>query len=105
MIFLCPLKVLPHAAPLHDPVQRLALVNIQPFVHDLFFSGHVSACVTMGLTASVHPEYFFASAAAITVLMFFSKVHYTIDLMVAPYVAWGSYCMAQAAIPVLSRFL
>ena len=95
MIYVCPLKAPYNAIPLYDVIQRLLLVDIEPFMNDLFFSGHVSACVMRGLTMTENSWVFYYSAFIIGVLMMFSKIHYTIDMLVAPYVAYGSYHMAR----------
>jgi hypothetical protein len=94
MLYVCPFRVRADARFLNDFLLRFVLGDIPPFENDLFFSGHVSGSVMMGLTSTVNRTYYFWSALAIAVCMLFSKVHYTVDLLVAPYVAFGSYHLA-----------
>lgn len=98
LMFVCPLKAPRGAQPLYDFTQKWLVVD-QPFENDLFFSGHVSACCIMALTS--HNPVFFYTCAFIIVCMLFSKVHYTIDLAIAPMAAYCSYHTVLAIIPSL----
>lgn len=96
MLYLLPLKVSDEMILLRDPIQRVFLNNTvrkdQPlFVQDLFFSGHVSFCVMMGMTCNVYAYTFYGSALFIFVCMMCSRIHYTIDMVVAPFIVY-SFC-------------
>ena len=95
MIWACPLRAPPNAQTLYDISHVVFMRNIKTFENDLFLSGHVSTCFAIGMVSSTHSEMYFIACVLIAGLMMFSKVHYTIDLMVAPFVAFGSYYMAR----------
>lgn len=100
MLYVCPFRVRPDARFLNDFVQEIVLGDVLPFENDLFFSGHIATNVMMGLTSSVQRSYFFWNALFIAFFMLFSKVHYTVDMLVAPYVAFVSYRMAVYCLEV-----
>ncbi len=97
-ISLCPLKMFPTAIPLRDWVMdQIGGKEGGSFCHDLFFSGHVGhACI--GFFVVSQCSWFFGFsiiAAACGVLI--SRTHYTIDVLVAPFITWGCVSMARAA--------
>lgn len=92
-MFLCPLKAPKNTQPLYDFTQSWVTRKSQPFMNDLMFSGHLSACCIMGLTSQQPIFYYFA--AIIGFLMLFSKTHYTIDLVIAP---MASYCVYNLSV-------
>jgi hypothetical protein len=103
MISVCPLLVPPNAKPLIDMSQKIILGNIPFFENDLFFSGHIAGIMTLGFTVG-YPEasyYYYWVAFFQGICMLFSKVHYTVDILVAPYVAFGSYTMAEKLCEIL----
>jgi len=93
LMFVCPLKAPRNAQPLYDFTQKWLVVD-EPFENDLFFSGHVSACCIMALTSGQNE--FFITCLFIVICMLFSKVHYTIDLAIAPMAAYCSHHMSIA---------
>lgn len=95
MLYLCPFKVHPKVKILKDPIHDIVIEKNKTFIHDLFFSGHVSSTVIMGLTTTVYSEIYFIAGFLISLAMLWSKIHYTIDIIVAPYVAFGSYELAK----------
>ena len=86
---LLPLDTPDGFAPLYDPLQRFILKNnsIGTLDKDLFFSGHVSILLMFGYSSNI--SFFFWAAFVTAVLMLFSRVHYTIDLLMAPFVIHG----------------
>lgn len=107
MISLCPLKVHPRYRVLNDPVQNFFIgpsetQNPSPFVNDLFFSGHVSISLLMGFTSGFGSWFFYCCTALMFFGLILSKVHYTIDCLVALYVSWGTYCLSLWMLNFLS---
>jgi len=103
MLSLCPLLVPEKAQSLTDVTQKLILGDIPFFENDLFFSGHVSCGVMLGLTVgNVSGAYVHYGLTLLqAICMLFSKVHYTIDILVAPYVSYGCFVLAQMALASL----
>lgn len=103
-LFICPLRVHPHVFILRDPIQKLILgMEGDPFVQDLVVSGHVSICWIMGLNGpDSWRHWYYTASLVIALLMMMSKVHYTIDLAIAPFVAWGCYTLADKSLEFFS---
>jgi hypothetical protein len=96
MLWMCPLAAPENNPELGDRFNRIFTGSAVPeFRNDLFFSGHVATLILLGLTSQLWPYLFFTSAFIIGVSMSLSRVHYTIDILVAPYVAYGSYKLIQ----------
>ena len=97
MLWMCPLKASEYTPELGDRFNRVFTGEDTPeFRNDLFFSGHVATLVLMGCTTHLWPTLFFMCALVIGVSMTLSRVHYTIDVLVAPYIAYGSYKLISA---------
>ena len=96
-LWLLPLEPPTALVLLHDPVMdRVFEVTTQPIIRDLFFSGHTA---TMALLALLGPSGRWRTAlAAITVavglLVLVQRVHYTYDVLAAPFFAWAAYWLA-----------
>lgn len=95
-LWLCPLKISQDHYVLKDPVQEWIKRNFgnrndDPFVNDLFFSGHISLwtfrCFTWYYISS-NIKFFFGILGTILVMIFmlYGRFHYTIDLVVAPFI-------------------
>jgi hypothetical protein len=99
MLCVCPFKVSEQAFPLIDYSQKLVLWSVPFFENDLFFSAHIAMTILCGLCLptnySCYRFYYFLSAGLQGICMLFSKVHYTIDILVAPYISYGSYQLAR----------
>ncbi len=95
MLSLLPLRAPPNLVRYEDLLEKILLGGGE-YQHDCFFSGHVSTLVTMGLTANYYRPYFWA-AAAVAAGMVASKVHWSIDLLVAPYVSCCTFWLVQYA--------
>lgn len=82
---------------LHDPVMdRVFEVTTQPIIRDLFFSGHTA---TMALLALVGRGRRWRTAlagftVAVGVLVLVQRVHYSYDVLAAPFFAWAAYWLA-----------
>lgn len=92
MMALCPLRAPLEIRQLHDPVwDRLSQGRAGTFANDLFFSGHVSTLVLLGLTSKHGAWWFWANALLTVWCMLLGRVHYTVDMLVAPYIAFGTH--------------
>ncbi len=80
--------------PLVDPVASFFLHSSDVFVSkDLFFSGHVSAISLLALITSSKylKRYAIACTVIVGVLIMWQHVHYSIDVIFAPFVSYGAY--------------
>lgn len=94
-MWVTPLEAPPGMIPLHDPLVRLFGPG-KLLTKDLFFSGHTS---TLALLAFAVPRrrwkaLFLLSAAAVAACVLWQHVHYTIDVLAAPFVAYASVRIA-----------
>jgi hypothetical protein len=92
-LYLIPLEPLPTMILLKDPFVKYFFYNEIIITKDLFFSGHVS---TLCLLAILNPVKVFRYAFILitfftAILILLQHVHYTIDVLAAPFFAWGSY--------------
>lgn len=94
-MFLCPLKCPNDAYYLNDPVVRFFTHHgeVQEFRHDLFFSGHISFLTLCALFAPPYRMIFIGIAVVVSICMLLSRIHYTIDLVVAPFMAFTVYSL------------
>lgn len=96
-LYLVPLDPEQQMILLDDPFVGKLFYNGSVITKDLFFSGHVS---TMFLFFLVIPfrtlKYFFLIATIlVSVFILIQHVHYTIDVIAAPFVSWVSYRVVQ----------
>ncbi len=89
--------------PLDDPFVGRLFYNGTVITKDLFFSGHVSTMFLFFLAVPFRLlKYFFIMATVlVSIFILFQHVHYTIDVVVAPFVSWFSYRLAHQ-IPMLN---
>lgn len=88
MMLVCPIQAHPLLITSNvDPRHRLS----NPFVNDLFFSGHVSTTVIFALIDTRWQTIYIGTAVFLSVCMMLSRIHYTIDILVAPFVTYGCY--------------
>ena len=96
-LWLLPLEPPTALVLLHDPVMdHVFEVTTQPIIRDLFFSGHTA---TMALLALVGPGQRWRIAlglmtVAVGLLVLVQRVHYTYDVLAAPFFAWAAYWLA-----------
>lgn len=106
MLYLLPLKVSHEMILLRDPIQYFFLYGRQTqrhlFVQDLFFSGHVSFCVLMALTCPNHAYVFYIATLLIFICMMCSRIHYTIDMVAAPFII---YSLCQLSSYLINHFI
>jgi PAP2 superfamily protein len=74
--------------PLHDPIVDVIAYGGVVFNKDLFFSGHVSTLTLFVLLEerSILKKLLIISTVLVAGLILFQKVHYTIDVIMAPIV-------------------
>jgi hypothetical protein len=89
MMYCIPLEPPPGMIVLSDPFVR-AMGNGNDLVKDLFFSGHTSTTFLCAL--NVRAKWLrlicFAASACVAVLVLLQHTHYTIDVLVAPFIAF-----------------
>jgi len=93
-----PLDPPPGMIRLEDPlVQGLGGAS-QALTRDLFFSGHTSTLFLLSLVVPGRGQriLFTLAAAAVGVLLLVQHVHYTVDVLAAPFFAYGAWRLAQA---------
>lgn len=76
--------------PLIDPVTQAFYPGSEPFLKDLFFSGHTATLALMALLAGKGPVRWIAvvATAAVAVLVLAQHVHWTVDVIAAVPAAW-----------------
>ena len=96
-LWLLPLEPPTTLLMLHDPVMdRIFAVTTQPIVRDLFFSGH-TATMTLLMLAGRGRRWRWAlglMTVAVGLLVLVQRVHYSYDVLAAPFFAWGAYWLA-----------
>lgn len=80
----------PGIVVLRDPVTRPFYPGAQPFLKDLFFSGHTATLALMAFLAPVRGLRIlaFLGALSIAVCVLVQHAHWTIDVLAAPFAAW-----------------
>ncbi|HET8937243.1 MAG TPA: phosphatase PAP2-related protein [Polyangiales bacterium] len=97
MMYCIPLEPPPGMIVLQDPFVR-AFGDGNDLVKDLFFSGHTSTTFLCALTVTAKPLRLLCLAASgcVAVLVLVQHTHYTIDVLVAPFVAFTALHAAQS---------
>ncbi len=96
-LYMVPLNPEGLMIPLNDPFVGRLFYNGTVITKDLFFSGHVS---TMFLFFLVIPfrslkYYFLTATILVSIFILIQHVHYSIDVMAAPFVSYVSYRIVQ----------
>lgn len=83
--------------PIMDPVSNLTYGHADFITKDLFFSGHTSSMFLSFLCLSRKPEKTFALVATFVIAIFvlIQHVHYTIDVLAAPFFTYLSYYLSK----------
>jgi hypothetical protein len=96
-MYLLPLDPPVATIPLKDPIVELFGDASKPFTRDLFFSGHTSLMFLFYLTAV--PRWLKTSFLVGTVFVgsfvMLQHVHYAVDVLVAPFMAYASVRIMQ----------
>lgn len=83
--------------PLHDPLMDYVFHSSSgPITKDLFFSGHTSIATLLLLAGRGWRWRLLFGAAALVmgVLVLVQRVHYSYDVLAAPFFAWAAYWLA-----------
>ena len=91
-LFLTPLEAPPGTIPLTDPLVELTATG-ETLTKDLFFSGHAAAMFLLFLSAKKRwlKPVFLMSTLVVSLLVVLQYVHYVVDVLVAPFMAYGSW--------------
>ncbi len=94
-IYFLPLNAPADIIPLRDPFVEL-FGNGKTFLRDLFFSGHTATMFIFFLTAQnkTLKVIFLIGTVLVGACVLIQHVHYTIDVVVAPFVTYTSYRIA-----------
>lgn len=87
--------------PLDPPVHSLPLIDHmvesigpgQRLTKDLFFSGHTSTLVLLGLAARTRPLriIFLGAATGVAACVLLQHAHYSVDVVIAPFIAFAAW--------------
>lgn len=97
-IYLTPLDVPKGHIHLEDTLQNAVTAKKKNYDRDLFFSGHVSVLVMGGFTYKEFCWIFFLAAILQASMLLLSRIHYTVDVFVAPFMSYGCYCLAKSLV-------
>lgn len=91
-MYLVPLEPPAGMIELNDPLVFIIGTG-QPVHKDLFFSGHTATMFLLFLTAknNILKYIFLLTAVLVGLLVIFQKVHYCIDVVVAPFFSYTSF--------------
>ena len=97
-MWVVPLEAPPGMIPLHDPLVRLFGPG-RLLTKDLFFSGHTSTLFLLALAVPGRRSkvLFLLCTALVAGGVLWQHVHYTIDVLAAPFFAYASYRLAVSA--------
>ena len=99
-----PLEAPPGTIPLRDPLVQIAGTG-EVLTRDLFFSGHTATLAMLTLLAPgrASRRFFAVCTALVAVCVLWQHVHYTVDVLVAPFFAFASRELVFALHPELRR--
>ncbi len=90
-IYLLPLDAPPTIIPLKDPFVEF-FGGGNTLLKDLFFSGHTATMFLFFLLVNNKLKIvFFISTILVAIFVLIQHVHYTIDVVAAPFFTYGSY--------------
>jgi hypothetical protein len=97
-MWVTPLEPPPGMIPLHDPLVRLFGPG-KLLTKDLFFSGHTSTLFLLFLAVPGRRSkaLFLFCTAAVGISVLAQHVHYTIDVLAAPFFAYASVRIARSS--------
>lgn len=96
MMWLVPIEPPQGLIVLRDPIVQL-FGNGEAPTKDLFFSGHTATMFLFFLSATnrIMEKIFLSFALLVAVFVLWQHVHYTIDVLVAPFVAYGCFRLVR----------
>ena len=91
-IHFIPLSPAPGIIVLNDPISN-AMADESQVLNDLFFSGHIGDLATLFFLCGNKwlRRYIFASAAIVALLLVWQRVHYSVDVLTAPFFSYLCY--------------
>lgn len=92
---LLPLDVPKGYIPLTDPATRLFSRSDTIFGRDLFFSGHTVLMYLCCLHVIWYKPFVYASMVVLPVLLMINRVHYSIDIVIAPFIGYACHRFVQ----------
>ena len=100
-LLLVPLDPPVNIIELRDPLVQYLFYQ-QSITKDLFFSGHTSILILLGMTMAAWwlRLTYFLGALIIAVMLLVQHAHYTIDIIAAPFFAWLSVALSQRIHPL-----
>ena len=99
-----PLEAPPGMIPLRDPLVEIVGTG-EVLTRDLFFSGHTATLALLTLLAPgrASRRFFAVCTALVAACVLWQHVHYTVDVLVAPFFAFASRELVFALHPGLRR--
>jgi hypothetical protein len=97
-MYITPLEPPPGLIPLIDPVAQYVGSGVV-LTRDLFFSGHTATLALLAFAVADRSikVFFSVCAAVVGVLLLWQHVHYTVDILCAPFFALGCYHVTLVA--------
>lgn len=91
--------------PLYDPFLECTFYKDVLITKDLFFSGHTSNIVLFAFLTKVKwmKGFFVTAALSVAVMLVLQHVHYTIDVVAAPFFAYGAYRLMDRLVNVIDK--
>jgi hypothetical protein len=90
-----------------DPISNFFYGHNKFITRDLFFSGHTSTVFLLSLCipGKIDKKIILAASFCVGALLLVQHVHYTLDVLAAPFFAWGAYRIARkiVAYPEMDR--
>ena len=85
--------------PLVVPVTLLFYPGKEPFLKDLFFSGHTATLIVAALMVPVEPVRYLiiGITCAVGMAVLAQHVHWTVDVLAAPIFAWAAWRSAHVS--------
>lgn len=81
--------------PLQDPFVQFFGSN-KSLTKDLFFSGHTASLFLLSLSVPKKWKWFFFSLTiAVAIAVILQKIHYVVDVLVAPFISFCCYFLAS----------
>ncbi len=96
LMYLMPLDPPATIIPLRDPLVELFSTGADPLTRDLFFSGHTATLFLLHLVlpSGWLKRALLACALVVALLTVWQHTHYVVDVLVAPFVAYGCFVVA-----------
>jgi hypothetical protein len=97
-LYITPFNLPKNHIHLEDQVQNVVATRHENFDKDLLFSGHVSGLMLFGLTFYCFPLIsivFYLLATLQAAAMLLSRIHYTVDIVTAPFVTFTCFELSK----------